>query len=440
MLLPTVLLMTSLSMLGATVDGFVTKIDSQYSFNIGTLLVVINNQTACSNRKVTSIRVEPASEYRWSELKISYLPQGLIARLRQSTSAPCQIGKIAIGTRVQVIGDIQVAGKLEANKLSVYTVWPTAINNNTIAASLTTPSNHTDTLSGVNARIKERDYKKAIPRVISVGYGEPLALIQSQPVQEFVYELGMKLLQQCPPELACSGKTRTIFRFYVVKSSQALSMNKLATVDGALPYNFSGWGRSEYTYRKSNFYDLAIDNAIAVQNGLILIPDQVLSRLHNQAQLSALLSYSITSVLQDNILKSAIAVEGDSQYVELHRFDEMLQINQQVLCMGIRQMYLAGYDIREAPFAWAVAQGKPVNNPVINSKHPDKEIPWYAAYAFNYISQYYKDVDYSKLKRGRKEYQQFLQELRKADPEAFASQKANSNQAAKNQTSKPSKQ
>ena len=79
-------------------------------------------------------------------------------------------------------------------------------------------------------------------------------------------------------------------------------------------------------------------------------------------------------------------------------------------------MYLAGYDIREAPYAWAVAQGKPVQNPIINSKHPDQEIPWYAAYAFNYISHYYSDVDYSKLKRGEREYQQFLQELYKADP------------------------
>ncbi len=105
--------------------------------------------------------------------------------------------------------------------------------------------------------------------------------------------------------------------------------------------------------------------------------------------------------------------------------------NEQALRIGIRQMYLAGYDIREAPFAWAVAQGKPVNNPVINSKDPDKEIPWYAAYAFNYISQYYKDVDYSKLKRGRKEYQQFLQELRKADPEAFAGQASGPKQAAR---------
>ena len=37
-----------------------------------------------------------------------------------------------------------------------------------------------------------------------------------------------------------------------------------------------------------------------------------------------------------------------------------------------------------------------------------------------FVCWYYKDVDYSKLKRGEAEYQQFLNELRKADPGAFA--------------------
>jgi hypothetical protein len=138
-----------------------------------------------------------------------------------------------------------------------------------------------------------------------------------------------------------------------------------------------------------------------------------------------LLSYAITSVLQKQafhvwpITNRGIWGSDSDFYLSyaLRNRDE------QLLRLGIRQMYLAGYDIREAPFAWAVAQGKPVNNPVINSKHPDKEIPWYAAYAFNYISQYYADVDYSKLKRGRAEYQQFLRELRKADPAAFEEKK-----------------
>ena len=37
-------------------------------------------------------------------------------------------------------------------------------------------------------------------------------------------------------------------------------------------------------------------------------------------------------------------------------------------------------------------------------------------YAFNYVSQYYADVDYSKWKRGEVEYQDILKELYKADP------------------------
>ena len=52
-------------------------------------------------------------------------------------------------------------------------------------------------------------------------------------------------------------------------------------------------------------------------------------------------------------------------------------------------------------------------------QQPSKHMPWYATYAFNAIDQLYPNVDYSKLKRGEAEYGQFLQELRKADPEAF---------------------
>ena len=149
-------------------------------------------------------------------------------------------------------------------------------------------------------------------------------------------------------------------------------------------------------------------------DGTIIIPDVVLSRLNSEGQLASLLSYAITSIVQKQAyyvwrLSRQTLANVPLEYIAYPQAEQVLRI-------GIRQMYLAGYDIREAPFAWAVAQGKPVNNPVINSKHPDKEIPWYAAYAFNYISQYYKDVDYSKLKRGRAEYQQFLHELYEADP------------------------
>ena len=95
----------------------------------------------------------------------------------------------------------------------------------------------------------------------------------------------------------------------------------------------------------------------------------------------------------------------------------------QALRIGIRQLYLAGYDVREAPFAWLVASGKPVPNPIIGTGDPGSVVPWYTAYAFDYISRYYSDVDYGKLKRGEKEYAAFLDELRKADPQAFEKSK-----------------
>ena len=162
----------------------------------------------------------------------------------------------------------------------------------------------------------------------------------------------------------------------------------------------------EYVFRGQGQPYVRVTSVIAISDGTILVPDVMLDRIQNQAQVMALLSYAITSILQK---QAYIACAGDI-------YDCLRDEKEQLLRIGIRQMYLAGYDIREAPFAWAVARGKPVNNPVIDSKDPDKEIPWYAAYAFNYISQYYKDVDYSKLKRGRSEYQQFLRELYKADP------------------------
>ncbi len=173
--------------------------------------------------------------------------------------------------------------------------------------------------------------------------------------------------------------------------------------------------------------DPIVANVItALPDGQIYISDAALANLSNEAELGSLLSDSITSVLQKHayIAQNArpdAVINPDFQ--DFSRFRMILAMHQQSLRVGIRQMYLAGYDIREAPFAWAVAQGKPVNNPVIDSKHPDKEIPWYAAYAFNYISQYYQNVDYSKLKRGRAEYQQFLKELRKSDPAAFEEKK-----------------
>ena len=251
------------------------------------------------------------------------------------------------------------------------------------------------------AKVKLPDYGKSMPGTLQYEYGEPIQIVPNQAVQESISRIGMMLVPKYQKELPTSDPTKINFKFYVVHSFIYVPKAHFLSVDGHLPRHYSSAYR--YNAPKPHF---SVTSVIAVPDGTILVPDVTLAQMQSQTQVMALLSYAITAILQK---QAYIACGGDV-------YDCLRNEKEQLIRIGIRQMYLAGYDIREAPYAWAVEQGEPVNNPVKDSKHPEKEIPWYAAYAFNYISQYYKDVDYSKLKRGEKEYQQFLQELYKADP------------------------
>jgi hypothetical protein len=270
---------------------------------------------------------------------------------------------------------------------------------------------------------------KARPKNVGAGHwnSEALKILPDRRVQGYISRLGTSLIPQYQATAQQSKSAEVGFRFYVVQDTGPAFDDEVNNVD-SIPY-------SDWLGRPS------LDDAVlALPNGMIFVPTSSLAKLQSESQLAAILSSGIASVLQR---QSCIAAYEISRHangfaydsfsavtntldLQLFTYGFVLWRNEQALRIGIRQMYLAGYDIREAPYAWAVAQGKPVNNPVIDSKHPDKEIPWYAAYAFNYISQYYPDADYSKLKRGEKEYQQFLHELRKADPAAFAPQQADS--------------
>lgn len=270
-----------------------------------------------------------------------------------------------------------------------------------------------------------------MPKALKLGYGSPITTVPSRKVQEYVSAIGSKLAQSSTQMQPHSSKTKLRFRFYVVQSSEALRQKKFATVNGTLPYNISDYGKGQYVYHKSTYYPLAEDNTIALQSGTVLVPDTVLARLNNKAQLAALLADSIASILQNNVLETALLVEGTGPNAINLRFAEALRINQQVLRLGIRLMYQAGYDIRELPFAWTVAQGNLAQNPVIDTWHADRKIPWYASYAFLCISERYPNADYSKLQRGEKEYSQFLQDLYQADPTLKKKLPENGNQKSR---------
>ncbi|MHB2008017.1 MAG: hypothetical protein ACYCOX_08210, partial [Acidobacteriaceae bacterium] len=176
------------------------------------------------------------------------------------------------------------------------------------------------------------------------------------------------------------------------------------------------------TYQHPHAHSM-VHKIVYAPDGTVLIADTALAHLKNEAEFAALLSYSLAATDQQLVgrLFRAQHFMGGRWSSSGHRngywiWQFIWNVNEQVLRLGIRQMYLAGYDIRYAPFAWSVEQGKRIKGSV---DEPNKHMPWYATYAFNAIDQLYPNVNYSKLKRGRAEYQQFLGELRQADPGAF---------------------
>ncbi len=257
--------------------------------------------------------------------------------------------------------------------------------------------------------INTPDYSNHIPGGIKLPKTRAdkiLKIIPDQGVQDFVSNLGISLIPQYQKELPESDATKIHFRFYVVHPVGTTLNDERYRINGVLLLLSPGGHEA----------------TAALPNGLIVIPDRTLARIDNEAQLAAILSDAITSVLQKHGYITRYAHPDYTFEVDAPDFSPLVFAifrTEQAMRIGVRQMYLAGYDIREAPFAWAAAAGKSVVNPVMNPKYPNEDIPWETAYAFDYISQYYSDADYSKLKKGEAEYAQFLDELRRADPEAF---------------------
>jgi hypothetical protein len=256
--------------------------------------------------------------------------------------------------------------------------------------------------------VQEPNYKTHTAGTIESGhrYIGSVEIVPSHEVQSWVETLGQELVPAYQKSLPDSDPGKVNFRFYVVQGSASISLLRNALfVSGGL---LRGLARSALS-----------DTVQAMPDGLIVVSDASLARLQNRAQLAAILSYAITTVLQKHTYMTNHALQaGDPNVGNPHLALLVIQ-DEQTIRIGIRQMFLAGYDIREASYAWAVAEGRTASNPTSSFD----DVPWYAHYAFTYMSQYYSDVDYSKLKRGEKEYAQFRDELREADPEAFEQRK-----------------
>ncbi|MFP5276667.1 MAG: hypothetical protein ACLGPM_06100 [Acidobacteriota bacterium] len=255
----------------------------------------------------------------------------------------------------------------------------------------------------------------------------PISVVCNAAVRDYIQRLLESSLKAPSSTGAARPEVNEDVKVYVVKPFRVGRNYDFEAVDGFLGgIDMYGW-----TFYRHPSAGTIVQQIVLRHDGTVLVPDTVLVHLKNEAECAALLSYSLATVHQQ-IIKHLERVQdyhpdgwslsnkknGSDNVKYSGRF--MRRLNQKVLRLGIRRMYLAGYDIREAPFAWSVAAGKSIPEDTLR---PSNSFPWYATYAAEYINRYYSDVNYSKLKRGEAEYGQFLQELRKADPGAFAPEK-----------------
>lgn len=221
------------------------------------------------------------------------------------------------------------------------------------------------------------DYEHRIAGVVGFDNrpaSKSLKILPNRSVQEFVSDLGWSLVPDYQRRLAENDPAKIEFRFYAVQAIKARFSDEMSKADSMA-----------LTWHKN------LDRSLAASpDGMILIPDYMLARIGSEAQLATLLSCAITSVVQKQgfvTRQSGLSADKDAGSLAMGSDVPMtpaglifyLFRNEQALRIGIRQMYLAGYDIREAPFAWAAAAGKTAANPLPGTDNIASEIPWYTA-------------------------------------------------------------
>ena len=253
----------------------------------------------------------------------------------------------------------------------------------------------------------------------------PIDVVCDAKVNTYIGSVFSALLKSAAIKTDAPTANQETPKFYIVKPFTVRHNFDFETIDGFLGDTvIAVYGHPVYERPHAHS---TVRDIVYAQDGTVLIADTALVHLRNEAQCAALLAYSLATTDQDISARLFSVQHFEAKKMSFNSRENgtnnaqytgkfIWNLNEQVLRLGIRQMYLAGFDIHYAPFAWTVEQGKRIHGPAYQ---PNQHMPWFATYAFNYISQLYPDADYSKLKRGEQEYAQFLDELRKADPQAF---------------------
>jgi hypothetical protein len=241
------------------------------------------------------------------------------------------------------------------------------------------------------------DYANHKPGKIKGHLKWTLNILPDQAIQDYVARVGEGLIPQYQKDLPASDPAKINFRFYVVE--------------------------------KPSRWKEVLNDASATPGGIIIVPDNVLAALDNEAQLAAILSNCIAITLDKQLfvhrarLKTQNIVGWASDFAGFYGLPVgigdgiaagklAVQMNKRASRIGLRYMLSAGYDIRVAPFAWTVAANNKAHNPREAGLLP-------SGLTQSLMGDLYYDyasTDYSRLKTNREDYRKMLAELRAVAP------------------------
>jgi len=249
-------------------------------------------------------------------------------------------------------------GKLEATQL-IFSV------NDTTAAEL-------DFRKREDPQVQLPDYVSKVPGIVEIGSKDKYFIRPDKAMQERVKQVGLRLIPEFQREMPESNPGKLHFQFWVIDSKNSFTMSS--------------------------------------SNGLVMIPESLVSRFKNDAQLAAALSFSIAQIVQEqefryrdrrelqrilgwtsiagSFLSPAASLAGLVNSGTLARFLRLQ--NEQAVRVGMDYMRRAGFDIRETGPAWAATRNKPIDA-------GDAQVAL-GRYAFDEIRRYHFQDDFDSLR------------------------------------------
>lgn len=338
-------------------------------------------------------------------------------------SSPCTANLIRPGMSVQYKAERADDGALIATTLRF---WP----NNVDPLEL-------QYLARYHATFEHQPSNGNYPSTIRFSGAAPIRVVQDPSIETMIAAIGDQFIPSYQKALGDTDPNKIVFRFYVVHPFTVTSADYFTSVDAMMP-TFSRAGAlkhlHDFTFKGPRVNSM-VTSVVTTPSGIVLIPDVVLAHLSNQAQLAALISYAVTSIVQRQGWLAWSWITSPEARKALYRMDANPYANvpesisqvsywqsEQQLRIGIRSLFHLGYDIREIPFTWGIAQGHMIHNPVEGGDRLEPGIsstPWYVSYTMNYLSHYYPDANTRKLTKGDEQYVQLLDRLRREDPQAF---------------------